>query len=124
MHLVQILLFFAQHKIDVAFFPKIAEKILQFYQQTEKLYSQLEFKINLHTIIHMLGDIMNFGPCFTHNCFIYESMNGILLSYINGKHANIDSALEAVQLMQMLQEISTEKMSEDVQQAFNLLNKE
>lgn len=75
-------------------------------------------------MFHMLTDIMNFGPCFTHNCFTYESMNGILLSFINGKQANISSALHAIQLMQMLQEISIEGAHEDVKTTFNLLNKE
>jgi hypothetical protein len=120
---VQILLFFAQHKIDKAIFPTIAKQILDFYHETEFLYSEMEFKINLHSMFHMLTDILNFGPCFTHNCFIYESMNGILLSFINGKHANIDSALQAIQLMQMLQEIPTENMNSDVKRALNLMNK-
>ena len=66
----------------------------------------------------MITDICNFGPCFTHNCFIYESMNGTLLSFIHGKNANIDCAIKAVQLMQAIANTSLVSSNQEVQQLF------
>jgi hypothetical protein len=98
------------------------QEISLLYQLTESLFGQLQFKINLHSLMHMLTDILNFGPCFTHNCFAYESMNGILLSFIHNKQPNVSSALEAVSLMQVLQQSPTFNTHEDVISAFTKLN--
>jgi hypothetical protein len=116
--LVKILHFFAQHEIETAEIAHTIQLILQFNLMTTELYSEQEFKINVHSLLHMITDVCNFGPCFTHNCFIYESMNGILLSFIHGKRANIDSAIKAVQLMQTIATTSFSSSNDEVQNFF------
>ena len=62
-----------------------AEKMLSvFYQTSVKLYPQQVCTMNVHSIIHLVQQVRNFGPLWSHSCSGFESMNGHLKKHCHG----------------------------------------
>ena len=40
--------------------------------------------INVHSLLHLVEDVQNFGPLWCHSCFIFENMNGVLKALFHG----------------------------------------
>jgi hypothetical protein len=80
------------------------DKILkEFVNQTSSLYSKETIKINLHQVLHLIKcDIQLWGPLWTHSAFPFESMNGILVSFIHGTKKFPKSAIKNVVYMQQI----------------------
>lgn len=65
------------------------------------LYSKEIVKINIHQLTHLIDcDIKLWGPIWTHNAFVYESMNGIFISHIHGTKKVPKSAINNLILLQ------------------------
>ena len=56
-----------------------------FIKEIPTLYYDETVGINIHQLSHIIEcDIKLWGPLWTHNSFIYESMNGVFTSLIHG----------------------------------------
>ncbi|CAG5078015.1 Protein of unknown function, partial [Cotesia congregata] len=58
---------------------QLASKVLNEYvSKFENLYDRKYLTCNLHQLLHLPDDVMNFGPLFITSCFPFENLNGIL----------------------------------------------
>jgi len=71
-----------------------------FVQDIPTLYLAETVCINLHMLMHVITDIELWGPLWTHSAFSFESMNGILTSFIHGTQKVPKSAVFAILAMQ------------------------
>lgn len=66
---------------------KIAEQLLQ---QFSFKFSQLELyelryqTLNIHQLLHLVDNVRDLGPLYTHSCFSFENKNGFVLKVIHG----------------------------------------
>jgi hypothetical protein len=74
-------------------------------------------------LLHLTQDISNWGLLWTHNAFIYESMNGILNRFIHGTKLIPKAAVHALTSMQYfkIQQIGIKFQFKEVQQLFDKL---
>ena len=91
-----------QHQIHQDLLPLIENNLTKFVKETEELYGSIHIRINLHQQLHLIEkDIKLWGLLWTHNSFIYESMNGILVRFIHGTKAIPRAAMYALSCMQV-----------------------
>ena len=65
-----------------------------FIKEIPTLYYDETVGINIHQLSHIIEcDIKLWGPLWTHNSFIYESMNGVFTSLIHGTQKVPKSAI-------------------------------
>jgi hypothetical protein len=86
----------SQYQIQREFLPIIQQSLEDFVRQTESLYGKRAMRINVHQLLHLYNDILNWGLLWTHNSFSYESMNGVLARLIHGTKDFPKSAIQAL----------------------------
>ena len=92
-----------QYNLDKMLLSPINEILDIFVQQTEQLYGSDNIKINVHQLLHLIeSDVENWGLLWTHNSFIYESMNGVLSKFIHGTKLFPAAALHALSCVQQI----------------------
>ena len=60
------------------------EMLKVFYEKSIDLYPQEICTMNVHTVIHLVQTVQNFGPLWSYSCFGFESMNGHLKKHCHG----------------------------------------
>ena len=40
--------------------------------------------INVHSLLHLVEDVRSLGPLWSHSCFGFENMNGVLKALFHG----------------------------------------
>ncbi len=62
-----------------------AENMLTvFYKKIVDLYPQEICTMNVHSLIHLVQNVRNFGPLWAYSCFGFENMNGHLKKHCHG----------------------------------------
>ena len=80
-----------------------ADKLLDsFVQSFSILYSERFCTLNVHQLIHLVDDVRDLGPLYTHSCFTFEDKNGFLLKLFHGTQFIDHQILSAVSLTQKL----------------------
>jgi hypothetical protein len=90
-------------------------------QETQELYGEKNIKINIHQLLHIIDrDVENWGLLWTHNAFVYESMNGFFTRFVHGTQLIPKSAIDSFSSMQQLPllEKDIEFSSEQVEATF------
>lgn len=85
-----------------------AENLLfSFCSSFPAIYAARFTTMNIHQLLHLVDDVRDLGPLFTHSCFHFEDKNGFILKFINGTQSIDRQILSAVSFTQKLPEIST-----------------
>lgn len=85
-----------------------AENLLfSFCSSFPAIYAARFTTMNIHRLLHLVDDVRDLGPLFTHSCFHFEDKNGFILKFINGTQSIDGQILSAVSFTQMLPEIRT-----------------
>ncbi len=92
----------SQYKLTKSLLPDIKQSLNEFVQQTEVLYGKEQVRINVHQLLHIVKDVKLWGLLWTHNSFIYESMNGILTKFIHGTKKVPTTAIASLFNMQQI----------------------
>lgn len=60
--------------------------LLQFIEETKTSYGEKFVSFNVHSLGHLAESVINWGPLFIHNAFIYEDYNQALQSYVKSSN--------------------------------------
>ena len=83
-----------------------AENLLfSFCSSFPVIYAARITTMNIHQLLHLVDDVRDLGPLFTHSCFHFEDKNGFILKFINGTQSIDRQILSAVSFTQTLPEI-------------------
>ena len=64
---------------------KVAEQLLQqFCFKFSQLYELRYQTLNIHQLLHLVDNVTDLGPLYTHSCFSFEDKNGFVLKLIHG----------------------------------------
>lgn len=58
------------------------EKLTRFVQDYQCYYGQTSMTMNVHSLLHLVDCVRNFGPMWTFSMFTFESYNGLLKSFV------------------------------------------
>lgn len=85
---------------------KEADRLLDsFCKSFSNLYQDRFFTMNVHQLLHLVDDVRDLGPLYTHSCFTFENKNGFILRLIHGTQSIDNQILSAVSLAQRLPEL-------------------
>ena len=79
-----------------------AEHMLQiFYKAIPKLYPEESLTCNVHSLIHLVECVRQYGPLWTFSCFGFDNMNGYLKKHCHGTR-NVLPQLARILRMQQI----------------------
>ena len=82
---------------------------------------------SIHLLIHLVAQVKERGPIFTHSAFTYEHFIGVLLDFVTGTHHATIRTFSAIELnLQSKYLLSELKFEENVLEAFiklSMINK-
>lgn len=58
------------------------EKMRKFVHNYEQYYGKLNMTMNVHSLLHLVECVVNFGPLWSFSMFPFESYNGLLKSFV------------------------------------------
>ena len=83
-----------------------ADRLLDcFCKSFSNLYQPLFYTLNVHQLLHLVDDVRDLGPLYTHSCFAFEDKNGFLLKLIHGTQFIDSQIISAVSITQKLPEL-------------------
>ena len=83
-----------------------ADRLLDgFCKSFSTLYEERFYTLNVHQLLHLVDDVRDQGPLYTHSCFSFEDKNGFILKLIHGTQFIDNQILSAVALCQKLPEL-------------------
>jgi hypothetical protein len=92
-----------QYKMPKKNLPIIHRTLTEFVAETGSLYGAEAIRINIHQLLHLTNeDVIFWGLLWTHNTFIYESMNGHFVKLIHGTQLVPKAAVHAINTMQQM----------------------
>jgi hypothetical protein len=91
-----------QHEITKDILPLIHSSLEDFVKGVGELYRESSIRINIHQLLHLIDDVTSWGLLWTHNSFIYESMNGTLMKFIHGTQSVPKGAIYALSCLQQI----------------------
>lgn len=63
-----------------------AEKaLIEFVEEFEQHYKARNIVMNVHLVKHIIDSVRCHGPLWTHSAFCFESFNGVMTKYVNGR---------------------------------------
>jgi hypothetical protein len=116
----------SENSIKIENLPKFNKLLTKFVKETEELYGAEAIKINIHQFLHLIyNDVELWRPLWTHNSFIYESMNSILVKFLHGTQFVPKSAIHAINCMQQMsvKEYNIKFKNEEANNLFKKLQK-
>ena len=85
---------------------KVAEQLLQqFCFKFSQLYELRYQTLNIHQLLHLVDNVRDLGPLYTHSCFSFEDKNGFVLKLIHGTQFIDSQIITAVSFTQKLPEL-------------------
>lgn len=66
--------------------------LFTFVEDFADLYTVRYMTMNVHQLVHLSDMVRKTGPLFVNNCFIFEDLNGFIVSHIHGTQG-VDSQL-------------------------------
>ena len=104
----------------------IAEQLLeQFCRGFTNLYQERYETLTVHQLLHLVDNVRDLGPLYTHSCFSFEDKNGFVLRLIHGTQFIDSQILTAVSFTQKLPELKEQCItpgSIEEKLYYNLLN--
>lgn len=88
--------------------------LLQFIKETKSLYGEQHVSFNVDLLAHLAQSVINWGPLFTHNAFMYEDYNQQLQSYVkssNGVSLQICETFRMKIAVEVLEKICSDCLS-------------
>ena len=83
-----------------------ADRLLDgFCKSFSTLYEERFYTLNIHQLLHLVDDVRDLGPLYTHSCFSFEHKNGFILRLFHGTQFIDNQILSAVALIQKLPEL-------------------
>lgn len=83
-----------------------ADRLLDgFCKSFSNLYQPRFHTLNVHQLLHLVDDVRDLGPLYTHSCFAFEDKNGFLLKLIHGTQFIDSQIISAVSITQKLPEL-------------------
>lgn len=83
-----------------------ADRLLDgFCKSFSTLYEERFYTLTVHQLLHLVDNVKDLGPLYTHSCFSFEDKNGFILKLIHGTQFIDNQILSAVALTQKLPEI-------------------
>lgn len=83
-----------------------ADRLLDgFCKSFSNLYHPRFHTLNVHQLLHLVDDVRDLGPLYTHSCFAFEDKNGFLLKLIHGTQFIDSQIISAVSVTQKLPEL-------------------
>jgi hypothetical protein len=83
---------FLQTEISEKQFLQAEKNLLRFVNLFEDLYGEKKVKFNTHSILHLSKKVRDCGPLFCFSLFPFESKNGQLIKFIEGRRYHIQEA--------------------------------
>lgn len=97
-----ILLKFGSSECDLQ---KADKMLLHFCDKFRTLYDQSFVTLNVHQLVHLVDNVRQLGPVYSHSCFPFEDKNGLLLKMVRGTQ-NIDQQIvTGISFVQKLPEL-------------------
>ena len=80
------------HAISILLQDSISEADLQeanrlldgFCKSFSTLCEERFYTLNIHQLLHLVDDVRDQGPLYTHSCFSFEDKNGLILKFTHG----------------------------------------
>ena len=83
-----------------------ADRLLDgFCKSFSNLYQPRFYTLNVHQLLHLVDDVRDLGPLYTHSCFAFEDKNGFLLKLIHRTQFIDSQIISAVSMTQKLPEL-------------------
>lgn len=101
-HLVEALFILSQNSIPLSDIDKAEMLLKEFQIETQRLYGYTSMTYNVHQLIHLVQSVVDFGPLWAHNCFCFESMNGILMKKIKSAKGVLHQICRSILMNQSL----------------------
>ncbi|KAH7985680.1 hypothetical protein HPB49_026311 [Dermacentor silvarum] len=105
MKFVAIMHFCLQSSIPMVKIRKVRRLMVQFLKDYEELYGQESMTYNAHILVHMVDHVDQWGPLWGFSAFSFESMNGRLVSLVNGTRYAHMQIIEKFTLLTALQQV-------------------
>ena len=81
----------------------LAESCLfEFVKNFEELYSRRYMTMNIHQIVHLADVVRATGPLFAINSFVFEDINGFIVSHIHGTQGIDTQVINTINLIQAI----------------------
>lgn len=71
-----------KEKISNAEMLQAEDKLKLFVKQYQEYYGEVNMTMNIHSLLHLVDCVRDFGPLWTYSMFAFESYNGVLKSFI------------------------------------------
>jgi len=83
-----------------------ADRLLDgFCKSFSTLYEERFYTLTVHQLLHLVDNVKDLGPLYTHSCFSFEDKNGFILKLIHGTQFIDNQIISAVALTQKLPEL-------------------
>lgn len=63
---------------------KATNDLTKFVSEFADMYGEENMVMNIHTVLHLVWTVKNWGPLWTQSTFCFENMNGMLTRYVRG----------------------------------------
>ena len=81
----------------------LAETLLfKFVGDFAENYSLRYMTLNVHQLVHLTDMVRHAGPLFANNCFIFEDLNGFIVSHIHGTQGIDSQVVRTINMIQAL----------------------
>ena len=92
---------------------KEAEECLTKFVQHFPVYYGLRFStLNVHQLLHLVDEVRDLGPLYTHDCFSFEDKNRVVLNFIHGTQAIASQLIDAVRFTQNIPQIICSELTQ------------
>lgn len=61
---------------------QVEEKLTHFVREYQRYYGKINMTMNVHSLLHLVDCVRNFGPMWTFSMFTFESYNALLKSFV------------------------------------------
>ena len=76
--------------------------IKQFVGSFAELYSGRYMTMNVHQVLHLVNTVLKTEPLFANNCFVFEDLNGYIVSQIHGTQGIDTQVISTINLIQAI----------------------
>ncbi|XP_075527413.1 uncharacterized protein LOC142559720 [Dermacentor variabilis] len=105
MKFVAVMHFCLQSSIPMDKIMKVKRVMVQFLKDNQELYGQESMTYNAHILVHMVDHVDQWGPLWGFSAFPFESMNGRLVSLVNGTRYAHMQIIEKFAILTSLQQV-------------------
>ena len=82
--------------------------LFHFCVMFQPLYGHRHQTANIHSLVHLVDNVRELGPLWTHSCFNFEDKNGFLLKTVHGTQQIHFQIISALSMLKRLPELEKE----------------